>query len=148
MIDFENWTRAGARRPAKTTQPRGGVIRLSARLSADPQPGAGSLRGIPTSKYPQPSSRRAFLVLGYVLEPVPRQKVDVGWLAADLELLSSADLRGVVETAVDELIDEALDNGGATCASASGAGDRRQGTPSYRSGWHRESPDPELWRSP
>ncbi len=46
-----------------------------------------------------------------LVSDVHRERLDLGRLAAQLDLFSGADLRSVVERAVDEVIDEALDRG-------------------------------------
>ena len=60
---------------------------------------------------PPPDQEARRTVLELLLRAVPSEQVDAGRLAADLELFSGADLRAVVERAVDEVIDEALDSG-------------------------------------
>lgn len=50
-------------------------------------------------------------MLDLLLRDVPTAGVDTRRLSADLELFSGADLRAVVERAVDHVIDEALDAG-------------------------------------
>lgn len=97
---------------------------------------------------PPPDKEARRRILELLLEPVPRQKVDVGRLAADLELCSGGDLRAVVETAVDEVIDGPWTAGTRRAQAPRVRVTGARGTPSNRSGWHRESPDPELWRSP
>jgi len=62
---------------------------------------------------PPPDEPARLLILESLLEDRPVADVDLARLATDTPLCSGADLRAVVERAVDDVIEEAIETGGA-----------------------------------
>lgn len=60
---------------------------------------------------PPPDVQARLAILRLLLSGIPQQAVDARRLARETELFSGADLRAVVDRAIDAVIDEALDTG-------------------------------------
>lgn len=60
---------------------------------------------------PPPDAQARRQVLERLVRDIPSSELDVKRLAGSLDLFSGADLRAVVEQAIDEVIDDALDTG-------------------------------------